>query len=64
MLIGQMAFAQSSVTLYGIIDDGLDSTRNAAGHSAYQMVSGETEGSRWGLKGNEDLGGGGIVQSE
>lgn len=52
------AYAQSSVTLYGFIDEGLDFTNNAGGKQAYQMVSGNTAGSRWGLKGNEDLGGG------
>ncbi|MGF6598175.1 putative porin [Paraburkholderia sp. GAS448] len=51
-------FAQSSVTLYGVIDEGLNYTNNAAGHSAYQMQSGYAQGSRFGLKGAEDLGGG------
>ncbi|WP_175816895.1 porin [Burkholderia diffusa] len=50
--------AQSSVTLYGLIDEGLNFTTNAAGSRGYQMVSGDTVGSRWGLKGAEDLGGG------
>ena len=52
------AHAQSSVTLYGLIDEGFNFTNNAAGHRGYQMVSGDTVGSRWGLKGSEDLGGG------
>jgi predicted porin len=51
-------FAQSSVTLYGVIDEGLNYTNNAQDHSAYQMQSGYAQGSRWGLKGTEDLGGG------
>ena len=51
-------FAQSSATLYGVIDEGLNYTNNAAGHSAYQMQSGYAQGSRFGLKGAEDLGGG------
>ncbi|MEK6350173.1 MAG: porin [Burkholderia sp.] len=51
-------FAQSSVTLYGVIDEGLNYTNNSNGHSAYQMQSGFAQGSRWGLKGTEDLGGG------
>ncbi len=58
LLICGVAHAQSSVTLYGLIDDGIDFTNNARGHSAYQMVSGDVVGSRWGVKGNEDLGGG------
>ncbi|MDR5835126.1 porin [Caballeronia sp. LZ034LL] len=58
MMMCGMAHAQSSVTLYGLIDEGLDFTSNANGHHAYQMVSGDTMGSRWGIRGSEDLGGG------
>jgi predicted porin len=59
------AFAQSTVTLYGIVDNSigysnsqtsLGSTTN--GHSAVKMNSGVWAGSRFGLKGAEDLGGG------
>ncbi|CAG9216728.1 Porin [Paraburkholderia tropica] len=52
------AHAQSSVTLYGLIDVGIAYTNNAGGHSQYQMSSGNIQGSRWGLRGSEDLGGG------
>jgi predicted porin len=52
------AMAQSSVTLYGLIDEGLNYTSNTGGHSNIQMESGFAQGSRWGLKGSEDLGGG------
>ncbi|RQR51592.1 porin [Burkholderia sp. Bp9140] len=52
------ALAQSTVTLYGLIDEGIDFTNNAKGHKAYQMESGYLAGSRWGMKGTEDLGGG------
>ncbi|WP_028225426.1 porin [Paraburkholderia ferrariae] len=52
------AFAQSSVTLYGLIDEGIDYTNNVGGHAVYEMTSGYAQGSRWGLKGSEDLGGG------
>ncbi|WP_321964543.1 porin [Paraburkholderia sp. J7] len=52
------AHAQSSVTLYGLIDVGVLYANNAGGHSQYQMSSGNIQGSRWGLRGNEDLGGG------
>jgi predicted porin len=51
-------FAQSSVTLYGVIDQGIDYTNNAGGSHVYEMASGYAQGSRWGLKGSEDLGGG------
>nr|WP_321931088.1 porin [Paraburkholderia guartelaensis] len=53
-----IAQAQSSVTLYGIVDDGPSYTSNAGGHAGWQMVSGSAQGSRWGLKGIEGLGGG------
>jgi len=52
------AFAQSSVTLYGIIDEGFLMNNNAKGGHQYALVSGSESGSRWGLKGTEDLGGG------
>ncbi|WP_233889956.1 porin [Paraburkholderia flagellata] len=52
------ALAQSSVTLYGVIDEGIDFTNNVGGHQVYEMTSGYAQGSRWGLKSTEDLGGG------
>ncbi|RQH09767.1 porin [Paraburkholderia dinghuensis] len=52
------AHAQSSVTLYGLIDAGFTYTNNQGGHSAEQLRSGVVNGSRWGLRGAEDLGGG------
>jgi predicted porin len=52
------AHAQSTVTLYGLIDEGLDYTNNVGGHSLYALSSGDAQGSRWGLKGTEDLGAG------
>lgn len=50
--------AQSSVTLYGIIDTGLVYVTNSSGHTAYQQASGKLSGDRWGLLGAEDLGNG------
>nr|WP_256702353.1 porin [Burkholderia sp. SRS-W-2-2016] len=52
------AFAQSSVTLYGLLDQGINYTNNAGGGPVWEMVSGYAQGSRWGIKGAEDLGGG------
>jgi len=52
------AFAQSSVTLYGIVDAGLVYNSNKAGQSLYGFQSGAAYGDRWGLKGSEDLGSG------
>ncbi|MDI7047918.1 porin, partial [Escherichia coli] len=48
--------AQSSVTLYGLIDSGLTYTNNQHGQKNFQATSGDTNGSRWGLRGAEDLG--------
>lgn len=52
------AQAQSSVTLFGIIDEAIQYTSNQGGRHAYQMETGTLSASRWGLKGREDLGNG------
>ena len=62
------AFAQSSVTLYGRIDASLVGTKATAtsvanvktttADTGVNLGSGASTGSRWGLKGSEDLGGG------
>jgi len=50
--------AQSSVTLYGMLDAGLSYTSNVNGHSDYALVGGASGSNKWGLLGQEDLGGG------
>ncbi|WP_414144395.1 porin [Burkholderia territorii] len=52
------AFAQSSVTLYGVIDAGITYVNNSGGKGLIAAQSGVAQGSRWGVKGGEDLGGG------
>jgi len=52
------AHAQSSVTLYGLIDTGIVYTNNQAGHNSWQMATSSTQNTVFGLKGTEDLGGG------
>ncbi len=56
------AHAQSSVTLYGVIDAGISYVSNAragTGHnSLIKYDDGVASGTRWGLRGSEDLGGG------
>lgn len=65
------AQAQSSVTLYGVADMNLEYVNHLGvapsvanglntgrGNSVYRMSSGGLSGSRWGLRGVEDLGGG------
>lgn len=52
------AHAQSSVTLYGVVDDGLAYTSNQGGHSNVYMTGGTLNADKFGLTGAEDLGGG------
>lgn len=52
------AFAQTAVTLYGIIDSGLIYVNNQNGASNVETTSGKLSGSRFGLRGTEALGGG------
>ncbi|MEN2474802.1 porin [Burkholderia sp. GS2Y] len=71
----QQVYAQSSVTLYGLIDDGVNYINNVqtAGKSAHGkaslvfLSSGVLQGDRWGLRAIEDLGGGlqaiGVLES-
>ncbi|MFD1559443.1 porin [Paraburkholderia silviterrae] len=70
VLLAAPAHAQSSVTLYGIVDIGLTYTNSAqtavvggkpAGGSQFALTDAHAtglSGSRWGLRGTEDLGGG------
>ncbi|MDN7179481.1 porin [Caballeronia sp. SEWSISQ10-4 2] len=51
------ASAQSSVTLYGVIDNGLAYQSTNAG-AAYRAVPGGLYSTRYGFKGSEDIGGG------
>lgn len=53
------AHAQSAnVTLYGIVDVGIQHVSGVRGGSVTQVASGIMEGSRFGLRGTEDLGNG------
>lgn len=62
-LAASTAHAQSAVTLYGLVDAGIAYTNNVAtsgthGGARVAMTSGNISGSRFGLRGSEDLGGG------
>ncbi|AFT89599.1 porin [Paraburkholderia phenoliruptrix] len=64
-LVALSAHAQSNVTLYGIVDTGIGYQSssaalgsNSGGRSVVKMNNGIWAGSRFGLKGGEDLGGG------
>jgi len=52
------ASAQSSVTIYGVIDTGITYFSNIRGSSAWSESSGANNPSRWGMIGAEDLGDG------
>jgi len=63
LLSGSLAQAQttspssSQVTLYGLVDMAVESVSTGAGHMM-RAESGVLAGSRWGLRGTEDLGAG------
>ncbi|WP_409932365.1 porin [Paraburkholderia sp. BCC1886] len=52
------ASAQSSVTLYGVVDDALTYVSNQSGHANVYLRQGNLYASKFGIKGTEDLGGG------
>lgn len=54
------AHAQSSVTLYGVLDKALQFVHNANPHNdnLWALAGGNLHSNRWGIKGAEDLGGG------
>lgn len=52
------AHAQSVVTLYGTVDDGVTYTNNQGGHSNIQASNGALGSSKFGFLIKEDLGGG------
>jgi GBP family porin len=56
-LSASAAYAQTSVTLYGIADGGLRLDHTSIG-TLKSVSSGGESGTRWGIRGTEDLGGG------
>jgi predicted porin len=57
-LLTGSAYAQTSVTLYGIVDQSVRFTTNASPTNAnkYELTNGAITNSRWGVKGSEALG--------
>lgn len=56
------AQAETQVTLYGILDTGIEvnnvKANNGVSYTTAGLASGVQSGDRWGMKGTEDLGGG------
>ncbi len=53
-----LAFAASNVTLYGVIEEGVLVEKAKHQDTTVQLRSGFDQGSRWGIKGVEELGNG------
>lgn len=53
-----LAFAASNVTLYGVIEEGVLVQKAKHQDTTVQLKSGFDQGSRWGIKGVEELGNG------
>ncbi|WP_374437352.1 porin [Inhella sp.] len=51
-------WAQSSVTIYGVLDAGVSRTTGLLGGDKTHVISGIMDGSRLGIRVNEDIGGG------
>ncbi|MDB5890118.1 MAG: outer membrane protein (porin)-like protein [Polaromonas sp.] len=58
MLSTSAAMAQTTVTLYGLLDAGYNRVSGLRNGTVNTLASGIMEGSRFGLRGAEDLGGG------
>ena len=58
MAASGVAFAASNVTLYGVMDGGVVVSKAKKEDTKVQAKSGFNSGSRWGLKGVEELGNG------
>ena len=58
MACAVQAQSTSSVTLYGVVDLSVGGISSQNAGTSLKMLSGVQSGSRWGLRGSEDLGGG------
>lgn len=60
VICSSAAYGQASVTLYGVVDAGIEYVNHQpnGGHDVVRMTPGNLAGSRWGLRGIEDLGSG------
>lgn len=59
MLAAAPSVAQTNVTLYGVVDSGVEyANHQVAGGNLVRLNSGNVAGPRWGLRGTEELGSG------
>ncbi|MEO7253908.1 MAG: porin [Casimicrobium sp.] len=58
LAVNQALAQTANVTLYGVVDAGVQHITGVKGGSVTQVASGIMEGSRWGLRGTEDMGNG------
>lgn len=58
---GSIAMAEPAVTMYGILDGGVTVSKLQHQTAKVQMTNGNWLSNRWGLMGQEDLGGGNSV---
>jgi predicted porin len=58
MLSGASAMAQSTVTVYGLLDASYNTVTGLKNGTYHAISSGVMEGSKFGLRGSEDIGGG------
>lgn len=57
-IVAAPAFAQSNVTIYGLLDSAIVISKGAPTSQSTKLESGVSNGSRIGFRGTEDLGGG------
>lgn len=58
LMVSSVASAVSSVTLYGILSEGIAYVSNEGGANNYKLLTGTLQNNRFGFKIDEDLGGG------
>ena len=58
---GSITMAEPAVTMYGILDGGVTVSKLQHQTAKVQMTNGNWLSNRWGLMGQEDLGGGNSV---
>lgn len=56
--LSSFAFAASNITLYGVLEEGVVVSKAKHSDTTVQLQSGFDQGSRWGIKGVEELGNG------